>query len=1039
VQCGPGTRLEGNQCLPIVTDGGTGTDGGSGGGGGGMTCGPGTHVEGNQCLPGDPIDQIEVSPASATTRVGGRATFTATAKYRGNAVAGVAFSWATASGATATIDSRGEATGVAVGSTEVRASARGVTSTPASLTVEPGPSFRMTTLEPSSGPGGTPITLTGSQFGLTQGATVVKFGATTAATVLSWSDTRIVVRAPYGVAPGQVNVTLENSVGSSNSLPFTFTNTPYVASVTPGSAVQGSQVTLLLSGSNLGTCSVAVNRNGAPDASFTVNNTTKVVERFGAPGLPDLVRVNVDVGANTSIGEVAVSCGSSSTAVNPDNRFTVAYRVGTITASVGTGVAGFEGDGNAARLARLAGPTALAMGGSGELYIADTGNHRLRVANLSSGTLTVAGLTVPAGAIVTLAGGAGQAGNVDPGYSGDGGPATASQLNEPRGLAYDKRGLLFVADTGNHCIRAINVSATSIGLPGGTVAPGAIVRVAGTGGQPGYFGDGQQALPDSRFNGPVGLAIDDSGLLYVADTANHRLRVIHTGLSATTNGLGTFTPGSLSLVAGSSVGAAGDNARVGTGTQFNALAGLALASNGLLYVSDMGNNKIRVINTTASPIIFGGPSAAPAGLGTEVASAFITTAVGEGGAGGYAGEGWCGTTFLSNASGLYYFNVSCLPTVKLSSPAALAAAPFGQLFIADANNNRVRLAGLGDAPVHRAGKWFHALSVDVLAGNGQAVAGPGGGDMGLAHQADLFDPRGIAWSESEGALYIADTLHNRVRRVLVDAQHDPFSGELGAWPADLTSGSATLNVDTGILSYTTPNGPAERRYGATGGVFSFSGPLRIFSGVTLTLTGSRPAVLAATGNIHIEGKVRVQSGGLTAGPGHSGGGGMSHSTHTGARGGYDCGSSYRVWYAGYKYGNETLVPITPGTGGSNIGGGLVLSAGKPGVSANIQVTGELRADSTDAANCAPPGGGSGGGLRLVATGQLSVTGTLTARPGISASQGPSGAPCCNSSWGPATLGDLGRIRLQAPTVISSGTVDPAPSIATTPPTPLPWM
>ncbi len=1029
VQCGPGTRLEGTQCVPVGTDGGTG---------GGMSCGPGTHVEGNQCLPGEPIDQIEVSPSSATTRVGGRTTFTATAKYRGNMVAGVNFTWATASTATATIDSRGEATGVAVGSTEVRASARGVTSAPVSLTVEAGPAFRLTSLDPSSAPGGTPITLTGSQFGLTQGATAVKFGTVTADTVLSWSDTRIVVRAPYGVTPGHVNVTLETAEGSSNSRPFNFTSTPYVASVAPSSAVQGTQVTLLLSGSNIGTCSVGVNRNGSPDARFTVDNATKVVERFGAPGLPDLVRVHVDVGASAPVGDAAVSCGSSSTAVSPDNRFTVTYRAGTITASVGTGTAGFQGDGSAAALARLSGPTALAMGGSGELYIADTGNHRIRVANLSAGTLTVAGLSVPAGAIATLAGGGGQAGNVDPGYSGDGGPATASQVHEPRGLAYDARGLLFVADTGNHCVRAINVSATSIGLPGGTVAPGAIVRVAGTCGVPGYFGDGQDALPDSRFNGPVGLAVDGSGLLYVADTGNHRLRVVHTGLSATTNGLGTFTSGSLSLVGGSSAGTAGDSARVGTGTQFNALTDLALGSNGLLYVSDTGNNKIRVINTTANTVTFGGPSAAAGGLGTDLSSAFITTAVGEGGAGGYMGEGWCGTQFISNASGLFYFNESCLPKAKLSAPTGLALAPFGQLFIADANNNRVRLAMLGDAPLYRAGKWFHALSVDVLAGNGQSVAGPGGGDTGLAHQADLFDPRGVAWSASESALYIADTLHNRVRRVLVDTQHDPYSGSLGAWPADLTSGNATLNVDTGTLSYSTSNGPAERRYGATGGVFSFSGPLRIFSGVTLTITGSRPAVLAATGPIQIDGSVWVQSGGLTAGPGHSGGGGMMHATRTSGRG-YDCGFSYRVWYPGYAYGNEALVPITPGTGGSNIGGGLVLSAGRPGVSANIQVGGALRADSTLTTVCAPPGGGSGGGLRLVATGQISVTGMLTALPGSSASQHPSGSPCCNSGWYPIPVGEPGRIRLQAPTVISTGTVNPAPSIATTPPTPLPWM
>lgn len=1030
VHCGAGTHLDGSVCVPD----GSSTDGG-GGGGGGMSCGPGTHVEGTQCLPGSPIDQIELSPSSGTSRVGGRTLFTAVARYKGAVVDGVTFSWASAAASIATIDSRGEATGVAVGTTQVTASAQGLTSAPATLTIESGPPFRLTALEPTSGPGGTPITLTGSQFGLTQGTTEVRFGSATATEVLSWSDTRIVVRAPYGVAPGQVNVTLRDDRGSGNGQTFTFTNTPYITSVAPATAVQGTQVTLLLSGANIGTCSVAVNRGGAPDANFTVDNAGKSVDRFGAPGLPDLVRVNVDVKATAAVGDVAVSCGTSSTAVSADNRLTVTYAAGTLTAAVGTGTPGLAGDGGAAALARLSGPTALAVGGSGELYIADTGNHRIRVANPTAGSLTVAGLDVPAGGIVTLAGGKGVATSTEAGYSGDGGPATASELNEPRGLAYDKRGLLFIADTGNHCVRVINVSATSLGLPGGTLSPGAITLVAGAGGVPGYLGDGEDALPNSRFNAPAALAVDGSGLLYVADTGNNRIRVVNTGLAAVTNGLGTFTSGSLSLVAGTSVaGAAGDDAHVGTGTQFNAPAGLALLPNGLLVVADTGNNLVRVINTTASAITFAGPSTAAGGLGKDVASAYITSAVGAGGAGGYAGDGWCGTFSESLPSGLYYYNVPCLPKAKLSGPVGLAVAPFGQLFLADANNNRVRLAVLGDSPVYRAGRWFYPNSIDLLAGNGQAVSGNGGGDTGAATQADLFDPRGVAYAEGESALYIADTLHNRVRRVLVELKRDPFSGELGAWPADLTSGSATLNVDTGILSYTTGSGPAERRYGATAGVFSFAGPLRIYSGVTLTLTGSRPALLSATGNIDIDGKV-VVTGGVPAGPGYSEKGGNAH----GARGdrGYDCGASYIVWYAAKTYGNAALVPITPGTGTLKVGGALVLSAGKPGVTANVKVTGELRADSTETGNCTT--GGSGGGVRLVATGQISVTGTLTAQGGAASSTDSSGYTCCNKAQGPNNYGEAGRIRLEAPTVVSTGTVNPTPSIATMPPAPLPWM
>jgi hypothetical protein len=1045
VSCGPGTHESNGQCLPDGTgtpgsDGGTqpGPDGGTqpgtdGGTGNGLSCGPGTHQEGRQCLPGEPIDAIEVAPQSATTRVGRTAAFTAVARYQGAVVNGVNFTWATAASAVATIDSQGVATGVGTGQTQVTASARGVSSAAATLTIEAGPAYALSNVEPANGPGGTPITLSGTSFGPAQGATRVLFGTTDAAEVLSWSNTRIVVRVPYGLPTGQVSLLLADTSGTSNTLPFSITASPYVASLTPSQSAQGARLTLRVSGANLGSCSLGLNRGGAPVTEVTVDNTSRVVERSGAPGLPDLVRINMEVLSTALPGELAVSCGGSTQQLTADNRFTVLPRPGNIAAAVGTGTAGANGDGGPAHQARLSSPTALVLGSSGELYISDTDNHRIRVANLTSSPITLAGVRLEPNTVATLAGGQGQPGNTEPGSAGDNGPAVQSQLNSPGGMAFDSRGLLFIADANNHCVRVINLGTTAVSLPAGALAPGAITRVAGGCGQPGYAGDDGPALPDSRFNRPMAVAVDSQGLLYVADTGNHRVRVINTSAATVTNGLGTFPSGHVALVAGSSAGSSGNKALAGASTQLNAPSGLLADSRGLLFVTDTNNNQVRVINTAQANVTFGGPLSTAGGLGTTLQPGYIDVAVGAAGAAGFSGDDWyCSRLFDAGRS---YYGVPCAPLAKMASPVGLATGPFGELFIADRNNHRVRFAVMGDGPLYRAQKWFHPNGVDTLAGSGNTGSGPGLGDNGPALSAELFEPQGVAYHAESATLYVADTQHHRIRRVVMDLVHSPYSGELGPWPTDLTSGTAQLDVDTGILSYTVSGATVERRFGATGGIFSFSGRLRLFAGVTLEVVGSRPAVLASTGDMEINGTVHALNGGMPRGPGVAEYFGAPGHGVQGPRAN-QCDASYITDYGGNSYGNAALRPLTGGTGTKVVGGGLLLSAGKPGTAANLTVAGEVNASSRYTEDCTV--GGAGGGLKLVATGQVSVSGTLKALPGSRAFSLPGGF-CCNKAVTYASGGGPGRIRLEAPTVISTGTVDPAPSIANTVPAALPWM
>jgi trimeric autotransporter adhesin len=197
---------------------------------------------------------------------------------------------------------------------------------------------------------------------------------------------------------------------------------------------------------------------------------------------------------------------------------------GTITTVAGTGQLGFSGDNGKATAAQLKLLGGVVVDGAGNLFIADLYNHRVRK-------------VTPDGIITTYAG----SGPVDAtshlgddaqkgGFSGDNGPATDARLNAPAGLAVDARGNLFIADYSNHRVRK--------------VAPdGIITTVAGTG-TPGFSGDSGKAT-DARLNGPVGLAVDSAGNLFVTEySGNHRVRKVDAVTGIITTVAGNGHPGS---------------------------------------------------------------------------------------------------------------------------------------------------------------------------------------------------------------------------------------------------------------------------------------------------------------------------------------------------------------------------------------------------------------------------------------------------------------------------------------------------------------
>ncbi len=224
----------------------------------------------------------------------------------------------------------------------------------------------------------------------------------------------------------------------------------------------------------------------------------------------------------------------------------------------GTVTPGFSGDGGAAAAAQLNTPTGIALDASGNVYFADTMNNRIRKIDLK-------------GIIVTVAG-SGAAG-----FGGDGGVATAAQLNNPRGIAVDTAGNFYVSDTQNHRIRRVSSN-------------GIITTVAGIG-TAGYGGDGGAATA-ATINTPEGIAVDSLGNIYFADTNNHRIRRIAlNGIITTFAGTGVQNFG-------------GDGGPAG-GAMLNTPTGVAVDSVGQVYIADYGNYRIRrvdsngVINTIA--------------------------------------------------------------------------------------------------------------------------------------------------------------------------------------------------------------------------------------------------------------------------------------------------------------------------------------------------------------------------------------------------------------------------------------------------------
>ncbi|MGW3208645.1 NHL domain-containing protein [Streptomyces sp. NPDC001135] len=337
---------------------------------------------------------------------------------------------------------------------------------------------------------------------------------------------------------------------------------------------------------------------------------------------------------------------------------TATFPDGTIITAAGNGEAGFVADGGPAVGTKLYNPYGVAVDGAGNLYIADVSNHRVRK-------------VTPNGTITTVAG------NGQAGFVSDGGPAVATKLGSPYGVAVDGAGNLYIAEYSNHRVRKVT--------PNGT-----ITTVAGNG-QAGFVSDGGPAVA-TKLHYPIGVAVDREGNLYIADYYNHRVRKV------TPNGI-------ITTVAGNGQAGFVSDGGPAVATKLHYPWGVAVDQDGNLYIGDRYNHRVRKVtphgvittvagNGIAGYVADGGPAVAT--------SLHYPSHVAVDGAGNlYIGDGHNhrvrkvtpnGIITTAAGTGIAGYVADGGPAVgeRLYYPYGVAVAPSGDLYIGDAANHRVR-------------------------------------------------------------------------------------------------------------------------------------------------------------------------------------------------------------------------------------------------------------------------------------------------------------------------------------------------------------
>ena len=397
-------------------------------------------------------------------------------------------------------------------------------------------------------------------------------------------------------------------------------------------------------------------------------------------------------------------------------------KAGLIRTIAGTGASGWSGDGAVASAACLNEPKSLTLDAKGNLFIADSENHVVRKVDRTTSCIkTIVGRIHAFDVEATPVSPASTGGEVDEDplaaetrkvdlhsvtqqadlsgtvrfvavstasamhFSGDGGPADQALLNFPTAIVVDRAGHLYIADTLNHRVRRVDA------------VTGVITTVVGLG-KPRYVGDGGLAV-EAGLNEPAALALGDDGILYIADQSNNRVRAVD------------LATGMIHTVAGTGTAAYNGDGLIATETDLAGPSGLALASDGTLYIADCFNGRIRAVDPVTG---------------------LMRTAVGNGGEYRYQG-------------------LDEPPSASLSRPSGIALDDEGNLYVTDSDNHLVR-------------RW------DRITGRIERIAGVGvadySGDGGAALEAGLSYPFGIVLDPA-GHIFVADTFNHRIREIIL--------------------------------------------------------------------------------------------------------------------------------------------------------------------------------------------------------------------------------------------------------------------------------
>src|ERR1017187_1366782 len=533
---------------------------------------------------------------------------------------------------------------------------------------------------------------------------------------------------------------------------------------------------------------------------------------------------------------------------------------GIITTIAGNGTQGYSGDNGPAIKAQLSQPIGIAVDSGGSVYVSDNGNRRVR--RISNGVIaTVAGTGIY-------------------GFSGDGGPATGAELSGAEGVTVDSAGNLYIADAGNMRIRKVSNEVITTVVGNGTpgfggdnglatnaqmatvetvgvdgvgnlyiadrysgrirrVSNGVITTVAGS--NPCCFSGDNGPATSAQFGCPQGVAVDSAGNLYIADSANARVRKVSSGVITTVAGNGTISFG-------------GDNGPA-TSAQLNNPFGVAVDTAGDLYIAETDGARIRKVSNGVITTVAGNGTHGYSGDNGPATSAELSIAEG-------VAVDTAGNLYIAEIDGARIRKVSngVITTVAgggsslgdngpainalLSHPRGVAVDLAGNLYIADTGNSRVCKVSNG--------------VITTVAGGGSSL-----GDNGRATSAQLNSPFGIA-VDSTGNLYIADTGNRRIRKVsngvittIAGTGTPGISGDGGpATGAQLGTSSgiavtATGNVyiadsETGLIRLLTPSGSPTLYITAVNSAASnLSGPIAPGEIVTITGSGLGPGAITS--------------------------------------------------------------------------------------------------------------------------------------------------------------------------------------------------